>query len=144
MSYWNELQSDLREADSFLAFRHNLKENILGDIKIPAFYMKGNRKWSVIHARIRNNCSDLKYELSQNHLTDDKRCVCGNLEENAIHFFFECENYSNQRLIMFRQTRQYHPLSLNTLLYGKTTLSDNDNCFLFQAVQQYIKDSGRF
>ena len=56
---------------------------------------------------------------------------------------------------MFRQTRQYHPLRLNTLLYGKTTLSDNDmygkttlsdndNYFLFQTVQQYIKDSGRF
>ena len=144
VSYWNELQSDLRESDTFLTFRHKFKENILGDIKIPSFYMKGNRKWSVIHARIRNKCSDLKYDLSQNHLTDDKRCVCGNLEENALHFFFECENYTNLRLTMFRQTRQYHPLSLNTLLYGKTTLSDNDNCFLFQAVQQYIKDSGRF
>ena len=30
------------------------------------------------------------------------------------------------------------------VLKRKTALSDNDNCFLFQAVQQYIKDSGRF
>ena len=37
VSYWNELQSDLREADTFLAFRHKFKENILGDIKIPSF-----------------------------------------------------------------------------------------------------------
>ena len=44
---------------------------------------------------------------------------------------------------MFRQPRKYHPLSLNTLLYGKTCLSDNDNCFLLQAVQQYIEDSSR-
>ena len=48
--------------------------------------------------------------------------------------FFECANYSNLREIMFRQTRKYHPLSLNTVLFGKSTLSDDDNVLLFQAV----------
>ena len=139
MSYWNELQSDLREADTFLTFRHKFKENILGDIKIPSFYLKGNRKWSVIHARIRNKCSDLKYDLSQNHLTDGKRCVCGNLEENALHFFFECENYSNQRLIMFRQTRQYHPLSLNTQLYGKKLLPFSGSTAIHQRLRTFLR-----
>ena len=45
---------------------------------------------------------------------------------------------------MFHETRKYHPLSLNALLYGKSSLSDDDNFILFQAVQQYIKDTRRF
>ena len=97
----------------------------------------------MIHARIRNNCSDLKCDLFQNHLTDDTRCSCG-IDENALHFFFDCENYNELRLIMFQKTRKYHPLSLDTLLYGKSSLSDDDNLLLFQAVQQYIKDTRRF
>ena len=90
--------------------------------------MEGQRKLSVLHARIRNNCSDLKCDLFQNHLTDDKRCICGNDNENALHFFFECEIYSNLRVIVFRQTRKYHPLSLNiqscweSLLYLTMTI----------------------
>ena len=98
--------------------------------------MKGQRKLSVLHARIRNNCSDLKCDLFQNHLTDDKRCICENANENSLHFFFECENYSNLRVIRFRQTRKYHPLSLNAVLFGKSTLSDDDNFLLFQAIHQ--------
>ena len=144
VSCWNSLQSDLREAETFLWFHHNLKDKILAVRKIPSYFMKGPRKLSVIHARIRNNCSDLKCDLFQNHLTDDTRCACGNTEENALHFFHECENYANSRIVMFRQTRKYHPLSLNTILYGKSSLSDNDNSFLFQAVQKFIQDTGRF
>ena len=45
---------------------------------------------------------------------------------------------------MFQKIRKYYPLSLATLLYGKSSLSDDDNLLLFQAVQQYIKDTRRF
>ena len=106
--------------------------------------MKGQRRFSVLHARIRNNCSDFNNDLFQNHLTNDPSCSCGNDNENALHYFFECENHSYARIIMFRSTRKYHPLSLNTVLFGKTTLSDDDNLFVFQSVQQFIKDTRRF
>ena len=143
VAYWNGFQSDIRELDTFLSFRHVLKDTVLTGCNVPSFFVKGERRSSVIHARIRNNCSDLKRDLFQNHLTDDTRCSCG-LDENALHFFFECENYNDMRLIMFHKTRKYHPLSLNALLYGKSSLSDDDNFILFQAVQQYIKDTRRF
>ena len=144
VSCWNSLHSDLREADTFLSFHHNLKDKILAVRKIPSYFMKGPRKLSVIHARTRNNCSDLKCDLFQNHLTDETRCAYGNTEEHVFHFFLECENYVYSRILMFRQTRKYHPLSLNTILYGKPSMSDNDNSFLFQAVQHFIQDTGRF
>ena len=134
VSYWNSLHSNIREADTYLSFRHRLKDEVLVSGTVPSYFMKGQRKLSVLHARILNNCSDLKWDLFQNHLIDDKRCICENDNENALHFFFECENYSNLRVIMFRQTRKYHPLSLNTVLFGKSTLSDDDNFLLFQAI----------
>ena len=143
MAYWNGIQSDIRELYTFLSFRHVLKDTVLTSCNVPSFFVKGERRSSVIHARIRNNCSDLKCDLFQNHLTDDTRCSYG-LDENALHFFFECENYNDMRLIMFNKTRKYHTLSLNALLYGKSSLSDDDNVILFEAVQQYIKDTRRF
>ena len=139
VSCWNDLQSNLREADTLLSFRHNLKTKILTDRKIPSYYMKGQRKWSVIHARIRNNCSDLKCDLFHNHLSDDTRCSCGNTEENALHFFFECETYANARLIMFRQTRKYHPLSLNTILHGKLLYLITTTLFFFRQYSNTYK-----
>ena len=45
---------------------------------------------------------------------------------------------------MFDKTRPLHLLSLNTILYGKPSLSNDENFPLFQTVQPYIKDSERF
>ena len=75
---WNDLQSDIREVDTFLTFRHNLKDKVLISSNVPPFFVTGQRKLSVKHTRICNNCSDLKSDLFQNHLTDDKSCICGN------------------------------------------------------------------
>ena len=45
---------------------------------------------------------------------------------------------------MFNRTRPLHPRSLNMMLYGKLSLSNDENFLRFQSVQQYIKASGRF
>ena len=46
---------------------------------------------------------------------------------------------------MFYRSRPLHPLLLNMMLYGKPSLSNDENFLLFQTVQQYIiKASGRF
>lgn len=144
ISYWNNLQTNIREADTYESFRHSLKRDIFDNINVPIYFSKGNRKLSILHARIRNNCSDLNSDLFLNHLINDRSCSCGNDNENARHYFFECDKYSYLRILMFRKTRQFHPLSLNTILYGKSNVSNDENFLLFQAVQQYIKDSRRF
>ena len=118
VSGWNNLNNNIRESDSYVSFRSTFKNEVLGNAQVPSYFMKGQRRLSVLHARLRNNCSDLKSDLFQNHLTDSLSCICGNVNENAIHYFFECENYSNPRLVMFRSTRKFHPLSLNTVLFG--------------------------
>ena len=144
VSDWNNLNNAIRETDTFVSFRSTFKNEVLGNTHVPTYFMKGQRRLAVLHARLRNNCSDLKCDLFHNHLTDSLSCSCGYIMENAEHYFFEYDNYRDSRLIMFRNTRNYHPLSLNTILYGKSTLNDDDNYFLFQAVQQYIKDTRRF
>ena len=97
-------------------------DEVLCIANVPSYFLKDERKLSVLHARIRNSCSDLKCDLFQSHLTDDKKCSCGHDNENALHYFFECNNYTHQRIVMFHQTRNFHPLSLNAVLFGKTSL----------------------
>ena len=65
-----------------------LKPIIYNSIKVPIYFVKGNRKLSILHARIRNNCSDLKSDLFRNHLSADSSCSCGNDNEDASHYFF--------------------------------------------------------
>lgn len=144
VTLWNSLDTSLKQLDSFASFRRSLKSKCFSPSKVPDYFVKGNRKWSIIHARIRNNCSDLQFDLFQNHLSLNSSCSCGNNIENALHFFFECENYRIARIHLFRETREFHPLSLEYILYGKPSLSNNSNFLLFQAVHRYIKESKRF
>ena len=94
--------------------------------KIPNIYCIGNRNISVLHARLRNNCSNLNEDLYQNHLRLDPMCECGNEIENAEHYFFKCSRYKDIRTSLFRATRAFHPL------FGIANLSYNQNCLLFE------------
>ena len=60
ISYWNNLQTDIREAKTYASFHQRLKPIIRDSIKVPIYFVKGNRKLSILHDRIHNNCSDLK------------------------------------------------------------------------------------
>ena len=97
-----------------------------------------------MHARVRNNCSDLNYDLFSNHLRLDSTCSCNDGPENSTHYFFHCKNYENQRLLLFQETRTLHPLNIQKLLFGDASLTFEDNCILFNSVQLFIIRSGRF
>ena len=144
ISYWNNLQTDIKEANTYASFHQRLKPIIYDRIKVPIYFVEGNRKLSILHANIRNNWSDLKSDLFRNHLSADSRCSCGNENEDTSHYFFECENFNNLRVIMFHRTRPLHPLSLNMMLYGNPSLSSDEYFLLFQTVHALIKASGRF
>ena len=93
--HWNNLNNAIRETDTFVSFRSTFKNEVLGNTHVPTYFMKGQRRLAVLHARLRNNCSDLhvKCDLFHNHLTDSLSCSCGYIMENAEHYFFECDNY---------------------------------------------------
>ena len=75
VSYWNNnyLNNDIREIDTYLSFRNAFKNEFLCNANVPSYFMKGHRRLSVLHARIRNNCSDLKSDLFQNYLASEKK-----------------------------------------------------------------------
>ena len=141
---WNSLSDDIKYAPSFVTFQNSLRNQMFNIPTVPAYFLQGNRKFSILHARLRNNCSDLNGDLYLNHLRNDSICACGNSNESSLHFLLECERFSNQRILMFRETRPFHPLSVNYLLFGKPNLSNDENTLLFQAVLRYIKNTKRF
>jgi len=53
---------------------------------------------SVLHTRIRNQCSDLNFHLYLNHIKDNASCSCGYPIENAEQYFFHCPRYTDQRI----------------------------------------------
>ena len=82
---WNSLNMTLREAPSFTSFKKTL--NLRNHTPVPSYYIYGDRNISVIHARIRNNCSNLHADLYNNHLNLSPTCSCGAMVEDAEHFF---------------------------------------------------------
>ncbi len=107
--------------------------------------MTGDRPEQIYQARIRNHCSNLNSDLHLNHLSDSAECnYCGFEYENAEHYFFQCQHFVDQRYILFTNTRRFHPLNTNKLLYGIETLAEDDNILLFKEVQSFIKRTHRF
>ncbi|MCG7883227.1 MAG: reverse transcriptase family protein [Candidatus Thiodiazotropha endolucinida] len=144
-SLWNSLEEDVRSASSLSQFKSRLKHlRPNSNDKVPSFYLTGDRYNSVMHARIRNKCSNLKNDLFNNHLCPTPICNCNQGAEDAEHFFFKCPLYQEKRIVLFHATRQFHPLNANKLIYGNPNLSDNDNMCIFTAVQNYIKTTRRF
>ena len=53
---------------------------------VPKYYIVGERKLTILHARIRNNCSDLKFDLFSNGISVHATCGCGYPIEDAEHY----------------------------------------------------------
>ena len=140
---WNDLDIETRNSDTLFSFKRKLRQ-LYNSSVVPTFFLVGDRFLQIHHARIRNKCSNLNHDLFNNHLRDSQQCMCGYQCEDAEHFFFRCQLYTNQRLQLFTNTRQYHPLSCQKLLFGIDNLSDEENSDLFKNVQQYIKQTRRF
>ena len=89
VSLWNKLVETVHNSSTINSFKNNVK-SIYSNLQIvPPYYIKGDRKLSVIHARliIRNNCSNLKHDLYTNFIELDFRCRCGYSCEDANHYF---------------------------------------------------------
>ena len=92
-----------------------------------------------MHSRIRNNCCNVSNDLYLNHFTMNPLCSCYQEIENAEHSFFCCSKYANEHFRLFHETREYHPLNINLILFGDERLSLESNITLFRAVRYYIK-----
>ena len=88
---WNLLPGAVKNSPSLNSFKQKLKDT---KHKPPDWYYSGERKWSIIHSRLRLLCSGLNDHLfSQLHVTDDPSCACGNGRETTKHFLLKCPMY---------------------------------------------------
>ena len=69
----NTLDEGLKNQPTISSF-NNLQITTLPKLQVPNYFAPGNRYLSVLHARIRNNCSNLNNDLFINHLRDNPLC----------------------------------------------------------------------
>ena len=86
---WNSLEKDLRKECSYNSFR----SKITPIVNCPDLYYVGLRKFNIIHAQLRMNCSNLNAHLHSLHVIDSPACVCSHREEDTAHFFLDCSFY---------------------------------------------------
>ena len=145
ISLWNNLPEAICNSGTLTLSKSQLISHCFNPSKIPCFYFTGSRFLSVMHSRLRNNCSNLNNDLFLNRLSPNSTCQkCGHEKEDAEHYFMQCPFYTNERLRLFRATHHLHPLSVNTLLQGKNSRTNEENIFIFNQVQMFIKDTKRF
>ena len=106
--------------------------------------ISSNRQLSVLHTRIRNNCSDLQLELFNNHVSDNAFCSCGHCIESAEHYFFRCSHYTLHRHTLFNSLRPFPSSQCKLTTFGCTEYDYETNCKIFLSVHTYTKDTKRF
>ena len=130
---WNNFDPTTRQKPTLSSFSYALRSQVISNI-VPIYYIQGNRKLSVLHARMRNHCSDLNLDLYNNHIWDNPLCDCLRNVESAEHFFFECTRFVAQRTVLFNSARQFPPLNISTLLNGNEVLPLESNFTIFTSL----------
>jgi hypothetical protein len=141
---WNDLDPTLKSIDSLKQFKTACSQQIYTEYTVPPYFIEGDRFSSVMHARIRCNCSNLNSDLCNNYIRDNPFCDCGDVVEDAEHYFFQCPKYHAERTILFQTLMPFQPLSTNILLYGIEDQCNERNSIMFNAVQYFIKSTKRF
>lgn len=98
----------------------------------------------IVHARLRMNCSSLNGHLFINHVTESPWCACGAPVEDNDHFFFFCPFYTRLRYILLIEVQTHCIPSVEVLLQGCPTCTQESNQHIFLAVHDYIINSSRF
>ena len=140
---WNGLEDDFKNLSTLTTFKKHVISKF-NKSYIPSYFIFGNRYISVLHARLRNRCSNLNNDLYINHIRDNPLCdLCG-VVEDAIHYFFHCRRYTIERQVFNDTVVMLQPQSINLILFGNEKWNLETNIVLFRAVQRYIQVTKRF
>lgn len=131
---WNNLLPESRNLPTLNSFKQFCKRGIK---TVPRYYYVGSRKAQILHTRLRTGCSSLNMDLFLKNITDSPMCRCGSLE-NVQHFFFHCNLYHDQRTVLLRNLSLYQTPSLQLILYGDLSLSQDINETIFEQVHKFI------
>ena len=141
INLWNDLPNHLQSVTSLEEFKRKFKPE---QTELLLLYYYGERWPSVHHARMRLKCSKLNDDLcNQLHVIDYANCTCGAAVENAQHYLLDCPNYIAERLDLANGVSNNN-MTLQTLLFGNSNLSPEQNKEVFKAVHQFIVITERF
>ena len=111
--------------------------------KPPSYFNSGSRLGQNYHARLRTHCSSLNEHLFTKNIVDSPLCVCGEVE-NTHHYLFDCTRYDDLRRELLNAVSHYCEPTVNTILFGNSSLTSNQNQNIFIAVQDNLIKSKRF
>jgi len=137
---WNNLPIDIRNAKDLDEFKKKLNQGVKSVNKL--FY-KGERRHAVFHAQTRMGCSKLNSDLFKNGIKESPKCACGNGNEDIFHYFCECNFYVIQRNILHSKIIPFTPFTVQIILFGYKSCNTQQIEIIFDAVQNYIKATGR-
>ena len=141
---WNQLPLDIRNSASLLTFKSKIAKKIIQPTKFPELFNLGDRFIAIQHTRLRLGASPLNSHLFKIGVKDSSVCACGAPNEDAWHYFFSCAKYIIPRSHLHTTVVSLAPFTLQTLLYGSSDCSFQENKDIFLAVHEYISATGRF
>ena len=109
--------------------------------------MAQHRQKDIIHAQLRNKCSNLEGDLHSNYIkrsADCQQCRT-NSKEDARHYFLACPKYINLRdKLKDEFAHNNFDFDMNVILKGDITKNYDQNRIITLAVQTYIFETERF
>jgi hypothetical protein len=69
VSLWNNLDLNVRNSPNISYSKSRIKEKT---VKSPEYHGEGSRKLSILHARLRHQCSSLNSDLYRINITNDR------------------------------------------------------------------------
>ena len=149
---WNNLDPHLRKSENFSVF----KSNILKFIRPSPNYVYNchNPRGICLITRLRLGLSHLREHKFKHGFQDmlNPLCSCGNDVESTEHFLLHCPQFVNERRTLLSTLGNFNCSLLEntskvltqTLLFGTTSLSPNDNSKILSATIDFILSSKRF
>ena len=89
--------------------------------------------------------SVLNGDLAKLNIIADAGCNCGFRNETSYHYFFECPLYNTERFELFSKLNSINfEIKLESILFGDSKLSVENNVLANSFIQNYMYSSKRF
>lgn len=145
----NTNDKTLLESNTLQNFKLQLDKNKIHEMEsVKIFKNEGDRRANIVLTQLRNKCSDLNFDLHNDHLKDSPECTCTNNLETVSHFFQECPLYNDLRNNLFNFldncAANHNHTSMETLVNGCLNCDGNTNKLMLHQIHYYIGKSNRF
>ena len=149
---WNKLGSEIRNSSSLNVF----KKQLLSFIRpfANSFFKCHNSQGIKLITRLRLGLSHLRKHKFKHSFQDTLNpiCSCSNDIESTTHYLLHCSNYIEERLALLNQVRsidsqllqQSDSLICQLLLFGKCSLSIEENTQILNGTIEYVLSTKRF